>query len=372
MFGLHGGKGFGGRTIIEFELRSGATVADLADEVQRRGLDSEGGAQLLFCGRPSWTDDMAVWLNESRAAHGREPFSTAKAVGIVDPTHPDFFGHSYLPMLAHFMRDRGFAALRLTDETVILDQSVIVGARQLTRKEIEKLVATPRLAPAISHGSLFTRDCERATANNPPVFEIEDLINTARAGIQKAVQEHPGRLTHGNTGQNGFVITGGNRICVYNDYAKCWKGSGGICVHSHSGDNWRGSVPENVAAIQKYMDNKVWNEEPERKQPLNSSDIDAFVKLLRAGDLSATVMIYYDGVMEIVAPSAKGTPEQHAALMRLKPRHIREALDVPYAEASLAWDKSKIVTEELDRRKLRQFAKNYGLLYLEGLRWDRA
>lgn len=146
-----------GRTMIEMTLAEGREVLDLAPEIQRRPFIGEKGP-LAFKGRPSFTDDMGRWLDEKRAARGLKPLPDA--VERVDPTSSRFSAQEYPTLLADYVRDRGYAGMRFTDETVLVDRSVIQRARKLTKAEIEALKRVERRMPADRFASLYTRDFE--------------------------------------------------------------------------------------------------------------------------------------------------------------------------------------------------------------------
>lgn len=149
--------GGAGRAMIEMTLDEGREVLDLASEIQRRPFVGEK-SPLAFKGRPSFTDDMARWLDEKRATRGLKPLTDT--LDRVDPTSPSFSTGEYPQLLAEYVRDRGYAGMRFTDETVLVDRSVIQKARRLKKAEIEKLRAVERRMPAQSAGSLYTRDFE--------------------------------------------------------------------------------------------------------------------------------------------------------------------------------------------------------------------
>lgn len=151
MFGTQGG-----RTLIEMTLDDGRKLLDLAPEMQRRPFVGTG--PLTFKGRPSFTDDMGHWLDEKRAERGLKPL--VNATGLVDPTSPRFSSSEYPHLLANYVRDRGYAGMRFTDETVLVDRRAIKSARRLRKPEIAALREVPRKLPAISTGSLYTRDFE--------------------------------------------------------------------------------------------------------------------------------------------------------------------------------------------------------------------
>ena len=164
MFGEHGGKGFGGRVLLEFKLRCGQRVLDVSDEMHRtRSLGiPRDAAPLRFRGRPSFTDDMGRWLLDKRAesgAEGERPMSLRRTTALVDPTDPEFSGSEYLPLLAHYAKDRGYAAVRLADEVAILDRNAIEDVRTVSKREREALKEQPKRCGRSS--GLFTEgfDC---------------------------------------------------------------------------------------------------------------------------------------------------------------------------------------------------------------------
>ena len=165
MFGEHGGRGFGGRTLLEFKLRCGARVMDVSDEMHRtHSLGIGDRAPVNFRGRPSFTDDMGRWLHEKRVASGAE---TERARGltwataVVDPTSSEFSGTEYLPMLAHYAKDRGYEAVRLADEVVLLDpKKTIEKVRVVPKRERDELKRQPpRCGRAFGKLFVETFDC---------------------------------------------------------------------------------------------------------------------------------------------------------------------------------------------------------------------
>lgn len=154
MFGTHGG-----RVVLELVLQPGRGILDLASEMQRRPPIGNK-VPLAFRGRPSITDDMITWINEARERRGIKPLPHKKASSFLDPTDAAFWGGEYAPLLASYTRDRGYAGMRFTDETVIVDRNAIIGARRMKKHEVEALKRTPRRMAPTNPGALFTKDFE--------------------------------------------------------------------------------------------------------------------------------------------------------------------------------------------------------------------
>lgn len=157
MFGSHRSTGAGGkRLLVEFKLRDGSKVLDLSDEVTRRPAVALGGGKEIvdFKGRPSVTDDMISWLKEKRAREGHT--REINYHSYMDPTHPDFSPHEYLTLLKSYAKDRGYAAVRTHDETVIVDRSAIESARKIGKADEERLRQTPRARKPYAGGNLYS------------------------------------------------------------------------------------------------------------------------------------------------------------------------------------------------------------------------
>ncbi len=153
MFGEHGGAGFGGRVLLEFELQPGAEILDMSHELVRRG--SFGRVPFEICLRPAITEDMKLWLNEARIRHGVPPLSKDR-LGAVDPESDEFSPYEYLPLLKDYAHDRGLAGIRVQDETILVDPEVIIGARQLTKREMRQI---ERERDLDEDPSLFSETC---------------------------------------------------------------------------------------------------------------------------------------------------------------------------------------------------------------------
>jgi hypothetical protein len=161
MFGHNRSHGKGGqRMMLEFQLKKGAKILDAAHEMTRRPAMTLGNEDRIikFKGRPSFTDDLMDWLNEQRVKNGHAPANRERLAESLDPSSKDFYPDDYLPYLARYAKDRGFAAIRLADETVIVDRNAIESARKLKPKEVEELKAKPRLRKPYPAGSLYTND----------------------------------------------------------------------------------------------------------------------------------------------------------------------------------------------------------------------
>ncbi len=177
------------------------------------------------------------------------------------------------------------------------------------------------------------------------------------AGIQKAVAERPGRATHGNTGTNAFVLVG-DKVYSWNEHEK-WKGSNGVMVHSHSGENWQ--------------DYEKRAGEPEAFDPLNAADMKLFINGLRTGDFAQSALMMADGRLEIVRPSATQTAAQRADVFKLAAKPGRKAMEkllhADYATRSKIYEATGKKGHEQSRDMLRDFCNHYGFDFLENLRW---
>lgn len=132
----------GARTLVALRLKEGSQVLDLSVHMTRRPMVGADKSVLEIKDRPTFTDDMATWLTERRASRGMKPLDLDTLSSATDPTHPNFDVKEYSSILASYAKDRGFAAMRLADETIIVDRSAIVGARKIDKKELTKLQHT--------------------------------------------------------------------------------------------------------------------------------------------------------------------------------------------------------------------------------------
>ena len=154
MFSEGGGTGHGGRTLAEFTLAPGTKVLDLMPEITRRPVLGHD-VPLAFNGRPTFTDDMILWLNEARESRGVAPLPREEVVNFLDPTAPDFWGFEYPTLLVSYARNRGYGAIRLADETLILNRDVITSAKTVPAKERQKLREVKAVYPRYREG-LYT------------------------------------------------------------------------------------------------------------------------------------------------------------------------------------------------------------------------
>lgn len=156
MFASHRSQGKGGkRLMMELQLRKGAKILDLSDEVTRRPAVAFGGGEeiVAFKGKPGITDDLHKWLVDRRAKLGAPERDVRH---YVDPTHPEFHPSEYLSLLKSYAEDKGFSAVRLHDETVVLDRNAIESSRKMSGKEVEELKQKPRLRKPYAGGHLYS------------------------------------------------------------------------------------------------------------------------------------------------------------------------------------------------------------------------
>lgn len=164
MFGKGKSSSGGQRTLLSLKLKDGAEILDLGQYMVRRPkVGSEGTAVLDIQKRPPFTDDMADWLRESRAARNLPPLPVERVRQAVDPEHEGFDTELYAGLLPGYARDRGFAGFRTPDETVIVDRSVIQSARKVPateRRELEQRATDTKHLRTL--GGLYTTNVEES------------------------------------------------------------------------------------------------------------------------------------------------------------------------------------------------------------------
>lgn len=157
-----GRSGGGARHLIALKLKPGSKVLNLASYMVRRPKIGSASTPVLEIQKPPpFTSDMAKWLNEAREKKGLQPLSEEAVDRAVNPQNPNFDTETYAGLLPGYAKDRGFAAFRLTDETVIVDRTAVEGARKVSKKERETAEQTSASKRHMrSHGGLYTHKVE--------------------------------------------------------------------------------------------------------------------------------------------------------------------------------------------------------------------
>ncbi len=166
-------------------------------------------------------------------------------------------------------------------------------------------------------------------------------LNRITDGIRKALLERPSRLTHGYTSTNAFWIDDLGNIIQYNKIVPGLHTSDAIAVHSH--------MAENVLEVGEPYE-----------QTFNAGDLFAIKWQIQHGCGTKSVVLTnlttYDYIE--IPPAAQGQ------FLKLGMKRLSELAESKYGEGDLA-----IKSWERDRMKLRKFASDYGLIYMEKQPW---
>lgn len=174
--------------------------------------------------------------------------------------------------------------------------------------------------------------------------------------IREAINERPSRMTHGYTSENAFFITKDGDIVPYNQFTALLPklllstNGGLITVHSHSAENWKEWVATH--GLEEF-------------QTFNAGDLNAFRWLVKRNYGNKYVVIMADGRMDYL----EVPPATQAQFARLGLKSLQKLAEASQGEAKENWEKYKIRNYESDRMKLREFASDYGLVFVEGLNW---
>jgi len=163
-------------------------------------------------------------------------------------------------------------------------------------------------------------------------------------------------MTHGYTSENAFFITKDGDIVPYNQFTALLPklllstNGGLITVHSHSAENWKEWVATH--GLEEF-------------QTFNAGDLNAFRWLVKRNYGNKYVVIMADGRMDYL----EVPPATQAQFARLGLKSLQKLAEASQGEAKENWEKYKIRNYESDRMKLREFASDYGLVFVEGLNW---
>lgn len=146
-----------GNTLAVVKLRPGAKILDLTDEATRTPVLTLGSepSVLRFFSRPAITDDL-INYRLSRVVQGykdRFPDWQERIRAETDPMSKTFSVDSWREHLVSYAKARGYAAVRLADEVLVADRSVMVGVREASKAE--KRAAT--MSPPDLKGNLFAK-----------------------------------------------------------------------------------------------------------------------------------------------------------------------------------------------------------------------
>ena len=193
----------------------------------------------------------------------------------------------------------------------------------------------------------------------PPV--VPKLPGTAKPenykslqkNIHKAVEESPGRMTHGQTSKNAFWVVD-DQVYPFNKWEEIpvEKRKLAISVHSHSAD-----AGVEIGKLEEF-------------QPLNAADIKGWLKNIRTGIAgNQDVIIMADGRMEVL----EFTAVSDRSVLNLSMKQLEDALHRPYDERlvyfKLHGQEVGYSTYQQERELLREFAKKYNINYYENLNW---
>lgn len=148
-----------GNSLASVSLKPGTRVLDLSDEIARAPRITFGNepSVVRFFRRPSITDDLIRW-KMGRISDGfkeRNPDWASQVQQWMDPESPGFSVDEWRTSLVPYARDRGYGAIRLADETLLADRSVISNVRKATVDEVATAGST-RTYPGSRNASLFT------------------------------------------------------------------------------------------------------------------------------------------------------------------------------------------------------------------------
>ena len=196
-----------------------------------------------------------------------------------------------------------------------------------------------------------------AASGGLQLYNADDSVNTVflKDAIARAVEERPGRATHGYTATNAFYVTD-DKVTPWNEHGNLSASEQrrAIPVHSHGAENWK-----------EYQKSTG---KPEDFYPHNSEDIHIWVKGVREGKMgTASALIMPDGRMEVLEMVVGKTDTR---IFSLGSKKFRNALEVPYqTRVEMIKKNPKLTDVSIERQRLRDFSKQYGLRYHEDLSW---
>ena len=139
-------------------LKPGTKVLDLSDEVYRKPTITFGEPGVIgFHTKPAITDDM-IQHYSGRIAEGykqRHPDWEKITADRFNPKSGSFDPDAWQGALIPYARSKGWQAIRLADETLVIDRNAIASARAATPDEFEH-AKTTRTYPGSKKYSLFT------------------------------------------------------------------------------------------------------------------------------------------------------------------------------------------------------------------------
>lgn len=165
--------------------------------------------------------------------------------------------------------------------------------------------------------------------------------------IQKAVDEEPKRLTHGNTKYNAFWIDD-NSIVPNNEWKKVLLSKNVISVHSHSPENYYA-----YSITQSPLD------------PLNFGDLEVLQYMVKNKFGNTIVVFSAYGEFEYV----KFTSQSNPSFLKLSRAKLRKFDRIPYEYKVKLFEDKGWDEKTIAREVLRSFCKEYNLDYKTGLRW---
>jgi hypothetical protein len=148
-----------GEAVANIKLRNGSRILDLSDEISRAPRITFGSEKpvVRVFRRPAIIDDMLDWYANKISGGYKERFPNwrEKTLPLIDPSSSIFDPSEFASKLGEYGRDRGYDAIRLADETILLNRKSIENVRLATGEELSKARAT-RTYPGSKTASLFT------------------------------------------------------------------------------------------------------------------------------------------------------------------------------------------------------------------------
>lgn len=170
--------------------------------------------------------------------------------------------------------------------------------------------------------------------------------------IERALAESPGRLTHGHTATNAFIVTQDGKIIPHNQVREKYPNS--VSVHSHLADNVSGGAIDVTKHVNTF----------------SGGDVYSLAKSAPRFGMTTYAVLTTPNHMDTLAVR----PDTNPAFFRLGTKSISNQLEPDYATRSAWWDSNKGRTdlghlqhpsEEVFRERMRDFAKKYRLDYSE-------
>ena len=148
-----------GESVAHITIKNGAKILDLSDEISRAPRMTLGDEQPIVrvFKRPAVMNDMLSWYAEkiSPGYKNRFPDWKERTLPTIDTASKSFMPDEFAVKLGEYARDRGYDAIRLADETILLNRGAISDVRDATTAELGVARKT-RTYPGSKTAALFT------------------------------------------------------------------------------------------------------------------------------------------------------------------------------------------------------------------------